>query len=89
MCGASKVESHHEDYMKPLEVKWLCRAHHRALHVAKNQARALALKAERDLKQPAQGGSDVVLVSGSSVQKQEPAPTSPENLPPESPGAQG
>lgn len=23
-CGAAKVEAHHEDYSKPLEVRWLC-----------------------------------------------------------------
>lgn len=32
ICGEVKVEAHHEDYNKPLEVKWLCGTHHRALH---------------------------------------------------------
>lgn len=29
ICGALKVEAHHEDYSKPLEVRWLCRKHHK------------------------------------------------------------
>lgn len=28
-CGAVTVEAHHEDYSKPLEVRWLCNPHHR------------------------------------------------------------
>jgi hypothetical protein len=28
-CGKAKVEAHHEDYSKPLKVKWMCRKHHR------------------------------------------------------------
>lgn len=31
-CGAEKVEGHHEDYSKPLEVMWLCPKHHRERH---------------------------------------------------------
>lgn len=31
-CGATKVEAHHTDYSKPLDVVWLCRAHHVAEH---------------------------------------------------------
>jgi hypothetical protein len=32
VCGNPKVDGHHEDYSKPLEVRWLCRAHHMELH---------------------------------------------------------
>lgn len=28
ICGETKVEAHHTDYRKPLEVQWLCRTHH-------------------------------------------------------------
>jgi hypothetical protein len=31
-CGETKVEGHHLDYSKPLEVIWLCRKHHAGLH---------------------------------------------------------
>src|SRR5216117_2839614 len=31
VCGA-KAEMHHEDYSKPLEVKWRCRQHHAEVH---------------------------------------------------------
>lgn len=33
ICGDIKVDGHHEDYSKPLEVIWLCRKHHKQLHV--------------------------------------------------------
>jgi hypothetical protein len=33
VCGSELVEMHHEDYSKPLEVRWLCRKHHLELHV--------------------------------------------------------
>lgn len=29
-CGDPKSQGHHEDYSKPLEVRWLCLQHHRA-----------------------------------------------------------
>jgi len=32
VCGATEVQAHHDDYEKPLEVRWLCRAHHMELH---------------------------------------------------------
>ncbi len=31
-CGYTKVEAHHDDYTKPLEIIWLCRRHHILLH---------------------------------------------------------
>lgn len=31
LCG-TKAEAHHDDYDKPLEVKWLCFKHHRMYH---------------------------------------------------------
>ncbi len=36
VCGtAENVEAHHDDYSKPLQVRWLCRAHHNQHHVEK------------------------------------------------------
>jgi len=32
VCGNKKAEKHHEDYSKPLEVKWLCHKHHMEFH---------------------------------------------------------
>lgn len=29
VCGVEKVQAHHTDYSKPLEVRWLCQKHHR------------------------------------------------------------
>jgi len=37
ICGLLKVEAHHEDYSKPLDVTWLCRTHHRERHMEINQ----------------------------------------------------
>ncbi len=31
-CGAAKVEAHHDDYTKPRQVRWLCRACHKHIH---------------------------------------------------------
>ena len=31
VCGSQKVESHHDDYSKPLEIRWFCWLHHREL----------------------------------------------------------
>jgi hypothetical protein len=32
MCGAPKAQAHHEDYLKPLDVDWLCRSCHLSKH---------------------------------------------------------
>ena len=28
-CGTDKVEAHHDDYDKPLELRWFCMTHHK------------------------------------------------------------
>lgn len=33
-CGKRRAEAHHDDYEKPLEVRWLCRGCHKARHRA-------------------------------------------------------
>jgi len=37
VCGALKVDGHHPDYSKPLEVIWLCHAHHQQIHQIKEK----------------------------------------------------
>lgn len=32
ICGESPAHGHHDDYGKPLAVRWLCRSHHREWH---------------------------------------------------------
>lgn len=32
VCGLSQAEGHHDDYDKPLQVRWLCAEHHRQHH---------------------------------------------------------
>lgn len=34
-CGAVNVHAHHDDYSKPLAVRWLCPADHKAIHPGK------------------------------------------------------
>jgi ribosomal protein S27AE len=36
-CGAPKAAAHHDDYSKPLEVRWLCRPCHDTHHAAERQ----------------------------------------------------
>jgi hypothetical protein len=37
VCG-DEAEGHHDDYSKPLEVRWLCDPHHKDHHKKKRQA---------------------------------------------------
>lgn len=32
ICKSLKVEAHHPNYCKPLDIIWLCKKHHMALH---------------------------------------------------------
>lgn len=32
VCGSPDSEAHHENYDRPLDLVWLCRRHHKALH---------------------------------------------------------
>lgn len=34
VCGSLEVHAHHDDYSKPLEVRWLCPTHHSEYHHA-------------------------------------------------------
>jgi hypothetical protein len=38
VCGNSATDAHHEDYSRPLDVKWLCRRHHRERHTHAQEA---------------------------------------------------
>ena len=37
-CGRTKVDAHHADYTKPLDVEWLCRSCHGRKHAEMNLA---------------------------------------------------
>ena len=32
VCGDPETDSHHDDYLQPLKVRWLCRRHHKDEH---------------------------------------------------------
>lgn len=36
VCGEKRVDAHHDNYDKPLDVRWLCRKHHRLHHERNN-----------------------------------------------------
>lgn len=41
VCGSEDVHAHHDDYSKPLEVRWLCSAHHASVDNIKRKAERL------------------------------------------------
>lgn len=42
VCGEKSVDGHHDDYDKPLKVKWLCKLHHGEHHARVREAKMLA-----------------------------------------------
>lgn len=42
VCGLEEVDAHHDDYSKPLDVRWLCRTHHCEHHAREIAAKRLA-----------------------------------------------
>ena len=38
-CGCIEVQGHHEDYSKPLEVRWMCKPCHAKYHRRKEDGR--------------------------------------------------
>lgn len=39
VCGDARADAHHDDYMRPIDVRWLCRRHHKQHHAAERKAR--------------------------------------------------
>jgi len=42
VCGVEKVEAHHPDYDRPLDVIWMCPAHHKQTHAMAKQLQKVA-----------------------------------------------
>lgn len=42
VCGCEKVEAHHFDYSRPLDVTWLCNYHHREVHIMAKEMKVAA-----------------------------------------------
>jgi hypothetical protein len=39
ICGSNKsIHAHHDDYLEPLNIRWLCAAHHSQWHKANGEA---------------------------------------------------
>jgi ribosomal protein S27AE len=37
VCGNKEVHAHHDDYSKPLKIRWLCKKHHLEIHNKKEE----------------------------------------------------
>lgn len=38
-CGNEETHAHHDDYLKPLNVRWLCAAHHSQWHALNGEGK--------------------------------------------------
>lgn len=41
VCGHPVVQAHHDDYSKPLDVRWLCVQHHNEHHIQERRKKVL------------------------------------------------
>lgn len=48
-CGEPDSQKHHDDYEKPLEVRWLCLKCHHAVHVELRAARGITKRRKSSL----------------------------------------
>ena len=39
ICGCTKSVAHHDNYLLPLSVRWLCQAHHKQWHAEHGEAK--------------------------------------------------
>lgn len=39
VCGEKKAVAHHDDYTKPLNIRWLCQAHHKQWHALNGEGK--------------------------------------------------
>jgi hypothetical protein len=49
VCGAERTHAHHDDYNKPLEVRWLCPMHHKEWHMNNKAVEATSLQRRHPL----------------------------------------
>lgn len=47
VCGVEPAEKHHDDYAKPLEIRWLCPTHHRAHHRSATNRKQVSHETDR------------------------------------------
>lgn len=46
-CGSLNVQAHHEDYSKPLDVRWLCKKHHNEADMKRKSYQQVAIDEEK------------------------------------------
>jgi hypothetical protein len=58
VCGALEVHAHHDDYSRPMDVRWFCVQHHADHHVVERRERSYA-----------ELGGEIVIQNGVAVFK--------------------